>query len=79
VTPAQLSMGWVHSKGDHIVTIPGSQNIAHVEENIARWDWMPDAATVAKVDALINRHSVAGERYTPGMQAAIDTEEFATA
>jgi aryl-alcohol dehydrogenase-like predicted oxidoreductase len=79
VTPSQLSMGWVLAKGDHIVTIPGSQNIAHVEENIARWDWVPDAATVAKVDALINRNTVAGERYTPGMQAAIDTEEFADA
>ncbi len=79
VMPSQLSMGWVLAKGDHIVTIPGSQNIAHVEENIARWDWVPDAATIAKVDALINRHSVAGHRYTPGMQAAIDTEEFADA
>jgi aryl-alcohol dehydrogenase-like predicted oxidoreductase len=76
VTPSQLSMGWVLAKGDHIVTIPGSQNIAHVEENIARWDWVPDAATIAKIDALINRETVAGGRYTPGMQAAIDTEEF---
>jgi aryl-alcohol dehydrogenase-like predicted oxidoreductase len=72
-------MGWVLAKGDHIVTIPGSQNIAHVEENIARWDWVADTATMAKVDALINQASVAGTRYTPGMQAAIDTEEFAAA
>jgi aryl-alcohol dehydrogenase-like predicted oxidoreductase len=79
VTPSQLSMGWVLAKGDHIVTIPGSQNIAHVEENIARWDWVPDAATIAKIDALINRETVAGGRYTPGMQAAIDTEEFEAA
>ncbi len=79
VTPSQLAMGWVLAKGDHIVTIPGSQNIAHVEENIARWDWVPDAATIARVDALINQDTVAGARYTPGMQAAIDTEEFADA
>jgi aryl-alcohol dehydrogenase-like predicted oxidoreductase len=77
VTPSQLAMGWVLAKGDHIVTIPGSQNIAHVEENIARWDWVPDAAVIAKVDALMNHHTVAGPRYTKGMQAAIDTEEFA--
>jgi aryl-alcohol dehydrogenase-like predicted oxidoreductase len=79
VTPSQLSMGWVLAKGDHIVTIPGSQNIAHVEENIARWDWVPDAATIAKIDALINRETVAGERYTPGMQKMIDTEVFEVA
>ena len=77
VTPAQLSMGWVLSRGEHVVTIPGSQNIAHVEENIARWNWEPDAATIAKVDALINQATVAGPRYTAGMQAAVETEEFA--
>jgi aryl-alcohol dehydrogenase-like predicted oxidoreductase len=76
-TPSQLANAWVLAKGDHIVTIPGSQNIAHVEENIARWDWVPDAAIIAKVDALINHGTVAGARYTPGMQSAIDTEEFA--
>ncbi len=79
VSPSQLSMGWVLAKGDHIVTIPGSQNIAHVEENIARWDWVPDAATIAKIDALINQETVAGGRYTQGMQAAIDTEDFVVA
>ncbi len=77
VTRSQLALGWVHAKGNHIVSIPGSQNIAHVEENIARWDWVPDAETIAQIDALINEKTVSGPRYTPGMQAAIDTEEFA--
>jgi aryl-alcohol dehydrogenase-like predicted oxidoreductase len=77
VTPAQLSMAWVLSKGDHVVTIPGSQNIAHVEENIARWDWSPSAEVIARIDALINRESVAGPRYPGAMQATIDTEDFA--
>ncbi len=76
VTPAQLSMAWVLSKGDHIVTIPGSQNIAHVHENIARWDWEPSAEAIAKVDALINQKTVAGNRYPPMMGATIDTEDF---
>ncbi len=79
VTPSQLANAWVLAKGEHIVTIPGSQNIAHVEENIARCDWVPDAATIAKIDALINEKTVAGQRYPAAMQAAIDTEEFASA
>ncbi len=76
VTPAQLSMGWVLSKGDHIVTIPGSQNIAHVNENIARWDWQPSADVVAQIDALINHATVQGHRYSGGMLPTIDTEDF---
>jgi aryl-alcohol dehydrogenase-like predicted oxidoreductase len=76
VTPAQLSLGWVHSKGDHIVSIPGSQNIDHVEENIARWDWLPSAEVVAEIDTLINQDTVAGHRYSGPMKPTIDTEDF---
>ncbi len=77
VTPAQLALGWVLVRGDHIVTIPGTANLDHLEENIVRADWRPDAATVSKVDALINEHTVAGPRYPAAAQATIDTEEFA--
>jgi aryl-alcohol dehydrogenase-like predicted oxidoreductase len=77
ITPAQLALGWVLAKGDHIVAIPGTANITHLEENIARPDWRPDAATIAAIDALINQSTVAGPRYPAAAQASIDTEEFA--
>lgn len=77
VTPAQLALGWVLAQGDHVVTIPGTANIAHLEENIAKADWRPDTATVTEIDALINRKTVVGARYPEAMQATIDTEEFA--
>lgn len=79
VTPAQLSLAWVLAQGDHIVAIPGTANRAHLAENIARWDWLPDAAVLARLDALINQHTVAGGRYPPAMQRSIDTEDFAAA
>ncbi|MEN9925608.1 MAG: hypothetical protein RL268_1734 [Pseudomonadota bacterium] len=77
VTPAQLSLAWVLAQGDHVVTIPGTASIPHLEENIARWDWQMSAELAAELDALINRETVAGPRYSPAMQATIDTEEFA--
>ena len=77
VTSAQLALGWVLAQGDHVVAIPGTASIAHLEENIARHDWRPDATVIAKVDALINEHTVAGSRYPAAMQRTIDTEEFA--
>ncbi len=76
VTPAQLSLAWVLAQGEHIVAIPGTASIPHLEENIARWDWQMGAELAAELDALINRHTVAGPRYSPAMQATIDTEEF---
>ena len=77
VTPAQLALAWVLSRGDHVVAIPGTASIAHLEENAARRDWIIPAAVAAAVDALINRTTVSGSRYSPAMQASIDTEEFA--
>lgn len=77
VTSAQLALGWALAKGDHIVTIPGTASIAHLEENIARHDWRPGADTIARVDGLINHDTVAGPRYPEAQQQTIDTEEFA--
>ena len=77
VTPAQLALGWVLAQGDHVVAIPGTASIAHLEENIARHDWRPDATVIAKINSLINEHTVAGSRYPAAMQRTIDTEEFA--
>ncbi len=77
VTPAQLSLAWVLSRGSHVVAIPGTASSAHLEENIARWDWQLPAPLAAQLDALINQQSVAGPRYGAGIQATVGTEEFA--
>ncbi len=76
VTPAQLSLAWVLAQGEHVHVIPGTTSIAHMAQNIARADWRPDAALMARLDTLINRHTVAGPRYSEAMQKTIDTEEF---
>lgn len=77
VTPAQLSLGWVLARGEHVVAIPGTANQDHLAENVARHDWTMPAALVAELDALINRQTVAGPRYGAMIQQTIDTEEFA--
>lgn len=77
VTPAQLGLGWVLARGDHVVAIPGTTNPDHLAENIARADWVMPPELAEELDAMINRHTVAGPRYGPAMQATIDTEDFA--
>ncbi len=76
VTPAQLSLGWVLAQADHIVTIPGTASIDHLEENIARSDWRPSVELQRQLNDLINRTTIAGERYPAPAQRTIDTEEF---
>lgn len=77
LTPAQLSLAWVLSRGEHVVAIPGTASIAHLEENLARWDWEISAEAEARLDVLINQQTVSGPRYGELIQKTIDTEEFA--
>lgn len=77
VTPAQLAIGWMLSRGDHVIALPGTRSLDHLAENIARPDWRPAPEVVARIDALFTPGAVAGARYSPGLQATIETEEFA--
>jgi aryl-alcohol dehydrogenase-like predicted oxidoreductase len=75
VTPAQLALAWVLAKGEHIVAIPGTASIPHLEEN---WASRPlGADVIARVDQLIASRPVQGPRYPPALQRSIDTEDFA--
>ena len=75
-TPAQLSLAWVLSHGEHMHAIPGTTSIAHLEENFAAADVQLSDDILRKLDALINQNTVSGPRYPASTQAEIDTEEF---
>ncbi len=77
VTPGQLSLAWLLNRDDQLVTIPGTGSIPHLEENFGARDIVLAPEVMARLDALINRHTVSGPRYAPAMQASIDTEDFA--
>ncbi|HEX8446371.1 MAG TPA: aldo/keto reductase [Sphingomonas sp.] len=73
-TPGQLALGWVLARGDHIVAIPGTRSIRHLEENVAAATMPVDDALFAAIDAIYAPGAIAGVRYAPAMQAQIDTE-----
>jgi len=76
ITRAQLCLAWVLSRGDHVHTIPGTANLAHLRENIATLEVALNESLLARADALINPSTVSGPRYPPHMQKTIDTEDF---
>lgn len=73
-TPAQLCLAWLLAKDPIIVPIPGTTNPDHMRENAAAADLRLAPGMVARVDEVVNEHTVAGERYNPAMQASVDTE-----
>ena len=74
---AQLALAWVLSRGDHVIALPGTTRVAHLEENLGAVEVKLAADVLQRLDALINRHTVAGERYSAATQTEVDTEEFA--
>jgi aryl-alcohol dehydrogenase-like predicted oxidoreductase len=74
---AQLSIAWVLSRGAHVIALPGTTQAAHLHENLGANAVTLGADTLARLDGLINRSSVAGARYNPATQAEVDTEDFA--
>ncbi len=62
------------SRGEHVVAIPGTTSLAHLQEDFAARDLVLDAATLARLDALINTRTVQGRRYNAATEAEIDTE-----
>ena len=75
-SPAQLALAWLLTRGPHVIALPGTTGIAHLEDNhqAAAVPLTPEAA--ARLDALINQHSISGKRYNAATQAEIDTENF---
>jgi aryl-alcohol dehydrogenase-like predicted oxidoreductase len=73
---AQLALAWVLSRGEHVIAIPGTTSGAHLEENLGASSVDLPAELAASLDALINQHSVVGERYNAATQAEVDTENF---
>ncbi|MBS0331367.1 MAG: aldo/keto reductase, partial [Proteobacteria bacterium] len=73
-TPAQLCLAWLMAKDPMIVSIPGTTSFAHMRENAAAARVILSPEVVSRVDALVNERTVAGSRYPPAMQRAVDTE-----
>lgn len=73
VTSAQLALGWVLARGDHIVPIPGTHSIAHLEENVGAASLGLSDDLVKAVDDVFEG-SIRGARYLAPMQATVDTE-----
>ncbi|HEY6615029.1 MAG TPA: aldo/keto reductase [Vicinamibacterales bacterium] len=74
-TMAQAALAWVLAQGQHIIPIPGTTRLDHLEENARAEQLRLSPAAMAKLDELINPSTVSGARYNPTVQQEIDTEE----
>ncbi|PKP83636.1 MAG: aldo/keto reductase [Alphaproteobacteria bacterium HGW-Alphaproteobacteria-18] len=73
---AQLAIAWTMAKGEHVLPIPGTRSIAHMEENHAAAAVRLTAEQVARLDAAFAPERAVGPRYSPAGQASVTTEMF---
>jgi aryl-alcohol dehydrogenase-like predicted oxidoreductase len=75
-TPAQLALAWLLARGEHVIPIPGTAQVEHLRDNLGAAAVVLAPEVVARLDALINPHTVSGERYGAQSAAEVDTETF---
>ena len=75
-TPAQLALAWLLHKGEDIIPIPGTTSVEHLKDDLGAVNVKLDAEVMARLDALINEKTVAGNRYNAQANSEVDTETF---
>jgi aryl-alcohol dehydrogenase-like predicted oxidoreductase len=73
-TPAQLSLAWLAARKPWIVPIPGTTNVAHLEENVGAAAIVFSAAELAELDAAIAAIPIRGARLSPPVLAGTGVE-----
>ena len=75
-TPAQLAIAWLLHRGEHIIPIPGTTSLSHLTEDLEAVNVTIDAATMDRLDALINQKTVVGSLYNLQATSEVNTENF---
>jgi aryl-alcohol dehydrogenase-like predicted oxidoreductase len=63
ITPSQLALAWLLTRGNDIVPIPGVRKRTHLEENVAALDVTISAEELARIDEAAPVGVAAGDRY----------------
>src|SRR5687768_16716504 len=74
VTPAQLALAWLSARKPWIVPIPGTTNLAHLEENVGAAAISFSSAELQELDAGLAAITIRGERLPPAVLAATGVE-----
>ena len=73
-TPAQLALGWLTARKPWIAPIPGTTNVAHLEDNVGAAALSFSTEELKELDADIAAITIRGDRLSPAVLAATGVE-----
>jgi len=74
VTTAQLAFAWMHSRGSDVITLIGARRRVQLAEALGVAAIQLSDDDLARIEAAIPAHAVAGSRYMPTVLAHMDSE-----
>ncbi len=74
LTPSQLAIAWVRSRGPSVVPVMGARTQAQLEEALGALTTNLTTSEVARINELVASSGVAGERYQPAQMTHLDSE-----
>lgn len=75
-TPAQLALAWLLHKDNNVIPLFGTTSLEHLAENVAAASVKLSPEIMARAEAVINQHTVVGNRYSEQSNREVDTEVF---
>ena len=73
-TVAQLAAAWVLSRGEEMIPLTGARTRTQLKDVIAAVDLQLSVSDLAKIEATVPQHTVAGDRYNTYQMAMLDSE-----
>jgi aryl-alcohol dehydrogenase-like predicted oxidoreductase len=73
-TPAQLALAWLSARKPWVVPVPGTTNVAHLQENVGAASVQFSAAELKELDAALAAIPIRGARLSPQVLAATGVE-----
>jgi aryl-alcohol dehydrogenase-like predicted oxidoreductase len=70
--PSQLALAWLLAQGDDLVPIPGTTNLARLEENVGASKVTLSKADLQRIDSAAPHGVAVGERYHPEMMRLLN-------
>lgn len=79
ITPVQLALAWVLSRGSDIVPIPGARTRKQLDEALGALPVILSPEELANIDAVLESQQINGTRYDARQMKMLDSERRVTA